>query len=358
VETTSSCSSRRLLDLPPEKWEFPGTPAFRTKQIRQWIFEKGALDFQEMSNLPANMREDLSNEWQLRPMELARLQGSADTTRKFLWRLHDGQYIESVLIPATPGSDGERADRLTLCVSSQVGCALGCKFCASGLDGLLRNLTPGEIVGQVLMARKEAGRRIDNLVFMGMGEPLANLPNLLPALDTILSPEGLGIGARHITLSTSGLIPRILQLAEHPAQLRLAISLHGADDHTRRKIMPINDRYPVAELLKACETFINQRKKIITFEYILIHGINDDLAQATLLARHARKLRAKINLIPYNSVEGLEWRRPNLKRIEAFRRRVESGGAKVTVRMEKGHDIDAACGQLRLRQKLEEKNEE
>ena len=301
------------------------------------------------------MRKDLAEQWQLQPMELARLQGSADTTRKFLWRLSDGQYIESVLIPATPGSDGERANRLTLCVSSQVGCALGCKFCASGLDGLQRNLTPGEIVGQVLMARNEAGRRIDNLVFMGMGEPLANLPNLLPALDTILSPEGLGIGARHITLSTSGLVPRILQLSEHPAQLRLAISLHGADDATRQQIMPINERYPVGELLKACETFVHQRKKIITFEYILINEVNDDLAQATLLAKHAKKLRAKINLIPYNTVEGLDWRRPNLKRIEAFRRRVESGGAKVTVRMEKGHDIDAACGQLRLRQKQDDR---
>ena len=287
-------------------------------------------------------------------MELARLQGSADTTRKFLWRLHDGQYIESVLIPATPGDDGERATRLTLCVSSQVGCALGCKFCASGLDGLQRNLSPGEIAGQILMARNEAGRRIDNLVFMGMGEPLANLPNLLPALDTILSPEGLGIGARHITLSTSGLVPRILQLAEYPAQLRLAISLHGSDDETRRKIMPINDRYPLAELLAACETFVQQRRKVITFEYILIKGINDDLEQASLLAKHARKLRAKVNLIPYNTVEGLEWKRPNLKRIDAFRRKVELGGAKVTVRMEKGHDIDAACGQLRLRQKLED----
>lgn len=307
-----------------------------------------------MTNLPASLRDSLAAEWELQPMELARLQGSADTTRKFLWRLHDGQYIESVLIPATPGDDGERATRLTLCVSSQVGCALGCKFCASGLDGLQRNLSPGEIAGQILMARNEAGRRIDNLVFMGMGEPLANLPNLLPALDTILSPEGLGIGARHITLSTSGLVPRILQLAEYPAQLRLAISLHGSDDETRRKIMPINDRYPLAELLAACETFVQQRRKVITFEYILIKGINDDLEQASLLAKHARKLRAKVNLIPYNTVEGLEWKRPNLKRIDAFRRKVELGGAKVTVRMEKGHDIDAACGQLRLRQKLED----
>lgn len=342
-----------LLDSSPEKWDFPGLPKFRASQIRQWVFEKGILDFAGMTNLPAPLRESMAQEWAARPMELARLQGSADTTRKFLWRLRDGQYIESVLIPASQGDDGERADRMTLCVSSQVGCALGCKFCASGLEGLQRNLSPGEIVGQVLMARNEAGRRIDNLVFMGMGEPLANLPNLLPAIDTILSPEGLGIGARHITLSTSGLAPRILQLADHPAQIRLAVSLHGADDETRQKIMPVNDRYPVAELLAACEEFVNRRKKVITFEYILIAGTNDDLDQANLLAKHARKLRAKVNLIPYNAVEGLDWKRPNLKRIEAFRRRVEAGGAKVTVRMEKGHDIDAACGQLRLRQQKE-----
>ena len=338
-----------LLDTPPDEWNFEGTQAFRARQIREWVYEHGVLDFPEMTNLPANLRQDLENQWQIRPMEIARVQGSEDTTRKFLFRLHDGQLIESVLIPANPGSDGTRATRMTLCVSSQVGCALGCKFCASGLDGLKRNLSPGEIVGQVLLARIEAGRRIDNLVFMGMGEPLANLPNLLPALDTILSPDGLGIGARHITLSTSGLVPRILELARHPAQLRLAISLHGSDDRTRERIMPINDRYPIAELLKACETFVKERRKIITFEYILIRGINDDLGQASLLARQASKLRAKVNLIPYNQVDGLDWERPPLKHIEAFRKRVEKGGAKVTVRMEKGHDIDAACGQLRLR---------
>ena len=346
-----------LLDQPPGQWSFEGTQAFRANQVRQWVYEREVLDFGEMTNLSADLREQLDQDWALQPMEVARLQGSEDTTRKFLWRLRDGQYIESVLIPATPGSDGQRAPRLTLCVSSQVGCALACKFCASGLDGLKRNLSAGEIVGQVLLARKEAGRRIDNLVFMGMGEPLANLPNLLPALDTLLSPEGLGIGARHITLSTSGLVPRILELAKHPAQLRLAISLHGADDQTRSRIMPINERYPVAELLKACENFVKERRKIITFEYILIDGVNDDLPQATLLAKQARKLRAKINLIPYNKVDGLDWKRPNLKRIDAFRRRIEAGGAKVTVRMEKGHDIDAACGQLRLRQQKEEKEE-
>jgi 23S rRNA (adenine2503-C2)-methyltransferase len=219
------------------------------------------------------------------------------------------------------------------------------------LDGLKRNLSAGEIVGQILLARNEAGRRIDNLVFMGMGEPLANLPALIPALDTILSPEGLGIGARHITLSTSGLVPKIIELASYPAQIRLAISLHGGDDETRKKIMPINDRYPIEELFKACEQFIEQRKKMITLEYILIKGVNDDLKQAELLAEHANRLNAKVNLIPYNRVDGLDWERPDIEQVKLFHKIVAAGNApRVTLRMEKGHDIDAACGQLRLKE--------
>ena len=340
-----------LTDLPLESWEIPGVPAYRVEQVRQWVYDKGILSFEGMTNLPAELRNALASQWDLLPMERARLQGSADTTRKFLWRLRDGQFIESVLIPATPGKDGNRAARLTLCVSTQVGCALGCKFCASGLDGLKRNLTTGEIVGQILLARNEAGRRIDNLVFMGMGEPLANLQALLPAMDVILSPKGLGIGARHLTLSTSGLVPRILELAEYPAQVRLAVSLHGGDDATREQIMPINKRYPMGELLDACETFIHARRKMITLEYILIDGVNDSPEQAALLADHARRLRAKVNLIPYNKVDGLDWKRPPENRISAFLRTVENERpSAVTLRMEKGHDIDAACGQLRLKE--------
>ncbi len=304
-----------------------------------------------MSNLPRDLIQELQSRFDIAPMGIRRIQGSKDTTQKILWQLRDGQFIESVLIPASQGTKGIRASRLTLCVSTQVGCALGCKFCASGLDGLKRNLTTGEIVGQILMARSEAGKRIDNLVFMGMGEPLANLPALLPALDVITSPKGLGIGARHLTLSTSGLVPKILELAKYPAQIRLAISLHGGDDETRRQIMPINDRYPIKDLLAACESFIEQRKKMITLEYILIEGVNDDLKQAELLALHARRLNAKVNLIPYNKVEGLPWERPSLERIRAFQKKLADEDApRVTLRMEKGHDIDAACGQLRLRE--------
>ena len=340
-----------LLDTPFEKWEWGDVPKYRREQVRNWIFEKGFLEWDKMSNLPKTLKGDLAEKVDLLPMEPLKLQGSTDTTQKILWKLRDNQFIESVLIRATEGTKGVRASRLTLCVSTQVGCALGCKFCASGLDGLKRNLSTGEIVGQVLMARNEAGRRIDNLVFMGMGEPLANLPALLPALDTILSPQGLGIGARHITLSTSGLVPKILELANYPAQIRLAISLHGGDDETRTKIMPINERYPMADLLEACEKFIEQRKKMITLEYILIKGVNDDLKQAELLAEHAQRLNAKVNLIPYNRVDGLDWERPDKEQINAFYKTVEREKApRVTLRMEKGHDIDAACGQLRLKE--------
>ena len=339
------------MDKPFDMWKLENLPAYRIEQIRHWIFDQGCFDWDKMSNLPKSLRDELQQNWVLAPMQLQRSQGSSDTTQKFLWKLRDGQFIESVLIPATEGSKGVRASRLTLCVSTQVGCAIGCKFCASGLDGLKRNLSTGEIVGQVLLARTQAKRRIDNLVFMGMGEPLANLPALLPALDQILAPKGLGIGARHLTLSTSGLPPKILELAKYPAQIRLAISLHGGDNETREKIMPINRRFPLQDLLKACEQFIEERKKMITLEYILIEGVNDDLKQAELLASHARRLNAKINLIPYNNVDGLNWRRPIPDQIQAFYRKVKSGNPpRVTLRMEKGHDIDAACGQLRLKE--------
>ena len=346
-----SVTKALLLDQSFDNWELGDIPKFRIEQVRDWVFEKGVLEWENMSNLPQVLRTDLSERFDLIPMEQVQVQGSSDSTQKFLWRLRDDQFIESVLIPATLGTKGVRAKRLTLCVSTQVGCALGCKFCASGLDGLKRNLSTGEILGQILIAKKKAERRIDNLVFMGMGEPLANLPALLPALDSILSPKGLGIGARHITLSTSGLAPKILELANYPAQIRLAISLHGGDDETRNKIMPINARYPMDELLGACEKFIEQRKKMITLEYILIKGVNDDLKQAELLAEHAHRLNAKVNLIPYNRVDGLDWERPDNEQINAFYRTVEREKApRVTLRMEKGHDIDAACGQLRLKQ--------
>jgi 23S rRNA (adenine2503-C2)-methyltransferase len=337
----------------------------------------------------------LRREFSLSPLELIRKQGARDTTQKFLWRLTDHSLIESVLIPASPALYGEPSDRHTLCVSTQVGCAYGCKFCASGLDGWKRNLGVEEIVDQVLAVErvsdegrvtgdevpKRTGspehaqptlavsqpstlnpqppprspplRLVSNLVIMGMGEPLANYDNLLKALRILNAPWGGGIGARKITISTSGLAPQIRKLADEPLQFRLAISLHGATDQTRNRIMPVNRKYPLAELTAACEYYQQSRGRLITFEYILIAGINDGLDQVKPLAALAQRLNAKVNLIPYNQVEGLPWQRPTEAAQEAFLRALEKQKVSATLRREKGHDIDAACGQLRLRTERE-----
>ncbi|MCX6935705.1 MAG: 23S rRNA (adenine(2503)-C(2))-methyltransferase RlmN [Verrucomicrobia bacterium] len=339
-----------LLDTPVAEWNLPPDQPWREKQIRAWILQRFVSSYDEMTDLSAPQRSSLASRFRLRAAEPARIQGSEDTTRKFLWKLGDSSFVESVLIPANLGKSGNRSTRLTLCVSSQVGCAYGCRFCASGLDGWRRNLTAAEIVGQVLEAARIAGRRPDNVVFMGMGEPLANLPNLLSAIDLLISPAGIGMGARHVTISTSGLAPQIEELAHHPLQFRLALSLHAASDEIRDKIMPVNRRYPLDQLLAACDTFIQARKKMIFFEYILLAGINDTPEQARLLAQHAKRLHAKVNLIPYNKVEGLPYERPEEDAIHLFCRTLLHAGVRATVRREKGNDIDAACGQLRLRE--------
>ena len=331
-----------------------GEPTFRTNQILDWVWKKKVGSIQEMTNLPASLREKLSSSFRISSLTHFRTQGSEDTTRKFLFRLHDGRYIESVLIPANPALYGEKSDRRTLCVSSQVGCAYGCKFCASGLAGFSRNLDASEIAGQVLAAEQISGERVDSLVFMGMGEPMANFQNLMDAIALITGPETLHLGARHLTISTSGLAPQIRKLAEHQQQIRLAISFHGATDDVRSKIMPVNKKYPVAELMDALEHWNSTKKQKLTLEYILIQGVNDSLDQAKILAGHARRLRAKVNLIPYNTVDGLEWKRPALSHCRAFQEVLKNAGVTATLRIEKGHDIDAACGQLRLKQETAE----
>jgi 23S rRNA (adenine2503-C2)-methyltransferase len=277
--------------------------------------------------------------------------GAQNATRKFLFRLSDEALIESVLIPASPALYGMRSDRRTVCVSTQVGCAYGCKFCASGLEGFSRNLRPNEIIDQILAIEREAGDKMDNIVFMGMGEPLANLDNLMRAIRIINAQWGLSIGARHITVSTSGLAPQIRRLAEESLQIRLAVSLHGASDQVRDQIMPINRRYNIETLLSACDYYALRKKQHLTFEYILIEGVNDSDEQARLLARHARRVKAKVNLIPYNTVRGLPWTRPSQDRQEKFLSILRAHGIAATLRREKGHDIDAACGQLRLQTK-------
>jgi 23S rRNA (adenine2503-C2)-methyltransferase len=301
-----------------------------------------------MTDLPAALRVELSNRFTLRPLAKVREIGSNDTTRKFLFRLHDGQMIETVLIPASPALYGERSDRRTLCISSQVGCAYGCKFCASGLDGLKRNLTAGEIVAQFLAVEELSKEKVNNIVFMGMGEPFANYENLMHAVEILNASWGIGLGARNMTVSTSGLVPRIRDFADQPLQVRLAISLHGATDAVRARIMPVNRKYPLRELLNACEHYCSRKGRRLTFEYILIRGVNDTDEQANQLIRHALRLRAKVNLIPYNNVRSLDWDRPTPLVQERFLRLLTAQGVSATLRREKGRDIAAACGQLRL----------
>jgi 23S rRNA (adenine2503-C2)-methyltransferase len=353
-----------------------GEPAYRVAQVLDWLYARRVTSWEAMTNLPKALREKLRGEYLLQILELARKQGSRDTTQKFLWRLADHSLIESVLIPATPALYGEVSDRHTLCVSTQVGCAYGCKFCASGLDGWKRNLGVEEIVEQVLAVERwnlqnpvpetrnadtkptssapiSNPRFIDNLVIMGMGEPLANYDNLLKALRILNAPWGGGIGARKITISTSGLAPQIRKLADEPLQFRLALSLHGATDETRNKIMPVNRKYPLKELTAACDYYQKKKGRMITFEYILIAGVNDGLSQIAPLAKLARTLNAKVNLIPYNKVEDLPWERPTEAVQEAFLAALEKQKVTATLRREKGHDIDAACGQLRLKTERE-----
>lgn len=332
------------------KFEELGEPKFRALQLLDWVFAKRATSFDQMTNLGAKLREKLASQFDLRTMSLTTEQGSKDSTQKFLFKLHDGRYVEAVLIPANPALYGDRADRRTLCVSSQVGCAFDCKFCASGLAGFTRNLSAAEIVEQVLLAEELCGKRIDNLVFMGMGEPLANFPNLMKAIEILNAPWGIGIGARKMTVSTSGLAPQIRKFADQPLQIRLAISLHGASDEVRERIMPINKRFPIETLFESLHYFSERKKQKITFEYILIEDVNDDLEEAELLAKRAKSMRAKVNLIPYNKVDGLPWIRPSEDRQEQFLRVLKDAGIQATLRREKGHDIDAACGQLRLKE--------
>jgi 23S rRNA (adenine2503-C2)-methyltransferase len=328
-------------------------PSYRAGQIADWLYKERVRSIGKMTNLPQHLRAKLDEAFACGDLEIVRVLGSKDTTRKFLFRLSDGNLIESVLIPASPALYGEKSDRRTICISTQVGCAYGCKFCASGLEGFSRNLPANEIVDQIIAVERASEEKIDNIVFMGMGEPLANLDNLMRAVRIINAPWGLGIGARRITVSTSGLAPQIRKLADEPLQIRLAVSLHGATDEVREQIMPINRKYNIETLLSACDYYVTRKKQRLTFEYILIAGVNDSDQQAHLLAGHAQRLEAKVNLIPYNTVEGLPWSRPSRNRQEKFLSILRQREIAATLRREKGHDIDAACGQLRLQVKRE-----
>jgi 23S rRNA (adenine2503-C2)-methyltransferase len=336
---------RALLDVPrPDllAWlQAQGQPPLRARQMRRWLVAGRAESFEQMTDLPLSLRQSLAIEFQPFGCRVARHQQAGDGTHKLLLRLHDGQLIECVLI--------QEDDRRTACISTQVGCGMGCVFCASGLGGVERNLTSGEILEQLLRLRNllPADERLTHIVVMGMGEPLANLDNLLDALETAGAKDGLGIGARHITISTVGLPAKIRRLADLGKQYHLAVSLHAPNDELRNRIVPTNPKTGLDAILAAADYFFEKTDRQVTYEYVLLGGLNDEVAHAAELARLLRGRHAHVNLIPFNDVQGLPYRRPEQEALGAFVERLRRDGLSVKVRKRKGSEIDAACGQLR-----------
>ncbi len=320
-----------------------GEPAFRGKQVFTWL-HKGAVSFDEMSNLSKALREKLAESCFITSPKVARKQVSQqDGTIKYLWELGDGNCIESVLMRYHHGN--------TVCISSQVGCRMGCAFCASTIAGKVRDLTPAEMLDQVLFTQLDSGLDISNIVLMGIGEPTDNLDNVLKFLQLVNHPDGMNIGMRHISLSTCGVIPGIRRLADLKTQLTLSVSLHAPDGETRSRIMPVNRAYPVDDLFAACHDYFRKTGRRISFEYAMIDGVNDQDWQADLIAAKLKGMPGHVNLIPLNDVVESPFK-PS-KRISAFQRRLESHGITATVRRSLGGDIDASCGQLR-RKAMEE----
>jgi 23S rRNA (adenine2503-C2)-methyltransferase len=318
-----------------------GQKALRLRQIRRWLFAGRAVSFEQMSDLPLRLREELTEGFRPLGSEIARKLVSCDGTHKLLLRLRDGQTVECVLLP--------EADRRTVCISTQVGCGMGCVFCASGLGGVVRNLTAGEILEQLLYARNllPAEERLTNIVVMGMGEPLANLDALLEALAVATSSEGLGIGARHVTISTVGLPAKMRRLAETGKKYGLAVSLHAPNDELRAKIVPTNDKTGLRAILEAADHYFATSGRQVTYEYVLLRDVNDRPEHAGQLAKLLRGRQAHVNLIPFNDVEGLPYRRLTETALADFIAILKAEGVSVKVRKRKGADIDAACGQLR-----------
>ncbi len=313
-------------------------PAYRADQIFAWLYQKKAVSFAEFTDLPRNLRDRLAGRFYLRPLDAAETRASHDGTSKTLFRLADGFFIETVFIPS--------GARRTVCLSTQAGCKFGCAFCASGLGGFHRNLTPAEILGQILHLRRAMDVDLTNLVFMGMGEPLDNFDNVERALRVLNDPRGFGFAARRMTVSTSGLVPGIERFKKLGLQINLSVSIHAADDETRNRLMPINRRYPLSELIAACEDYLGDGGRKITFEYVLLKGVNDRPADAERLALLSRRLRAKVNMIAFSPVPGLPFERPDAVAVEDFIRRLKTKGVAATLRNSKGRDIQAACGQL------------
>lgn len=336
---------RALLEVPSEEmltWlQARGQAPLRARQIHRWLLAGRAVAFEQMSDLPKPLREELAASFRPLGSDIARHLISCDGTNKLLLRLHDAQVIECVLL--------QEADRRTVCISTQVGCGMGCVFCASGLGGVVRNLTAGEILEQLIHARNllPDEERLTNIVVMGMGEPLANLDALLEALAVATSPRGLGIGARHITISTVGLPAKIRILADLGKQYHLAVSLHAPNDELRTRIVPTNDKTGLTEILAAADYFYATTGRQVTYEYVLLRDLNDQPAHAGQLSKLLRGRQAHVNLIPFNDVEGLPYGRLTQQALTDFLAILRGAGISVKVRKRKGADIDAACGQLR-----------
>jgi 23S rRNA (adenine2503-C2)-methyltransferase len=340
---------RHLLDMSPDElkdWLVEhGQQSFRAGQIIHWVFQRRVTEFDQMSDLPKSLRTQLAETFRLRVTEVVTAVESKDGTDKLLVRLPDGGDVECVLL-----RDGARR---SICISSQVGCAMGCVFCASGLDGVDRNLTTGEILEQMLLlqSRLDDEERLSHIVMMGMGEPLANLDRVLGALEMARSDDGLGISPRRITISTVGLPPAIDRLAANKVPYNLAVSLHAPNDELRSELVPVNEKIGVQAILDAADRYFDSSGRRLTFEYVLLGGVNDSEDEAQQLAKLLKHRTAMLNVIPYNPVEGLPYRTPGQRSIADFRKTLEAGGVNVMFRQKKGSEIDAACGQLRRNRK-------
>ncbi|MCO5232292.1 MAG: 23S rRNA (adenine(2503)-C(2))-methyltransferase RlmN [Chitinophagales bacterium] len=319
-----------------------GEPTFRAKQVYSWLWQKSAVDFNDMTNLSLELREKLKMSFSILPVQVQKEQFSNDGTIKSVFVLHDNHLIEGVMIPAD--------DRATACVSSQVGCSLSCKFCATGFLKRERNLEAAEIYDQVVLIKKQAekslGRPLTNIVFMGMGEPLLNYSNVLQAIEKITSPEGLGMSPKRITVSTAGIAKMIKKLGDDQVKFNLALSLHAANDEKRDTIMAINEHNNIEALVEALNYFYDKTKNKITFEYILLNGVNDHIQDAQEIVELCRRVPAKVNILEYNKVEGADFSRTDAQRRDSFVSYLEKKGVTANIRKSRGKDIDAACGQL------------
>lgn len=339
MEEKTDIKSLPLAQL-TEVLEAMGEKKFRAKQMYQWMHVRLAGSFEEMTDLSKALREKCEQSFTYTSLEVVQVQESKiDGTRKYLFGLSDGNVVESVWMKYKHGN--------SVCISSQVGCRMGCRFCASTLDGLERNLTPAEMLDQIYSIQKLTGERVSNVVVMGTGEPMDNYENLLTFIGMLTDENGLNISQRNVTVSTCGIVPRMRQLAERKLQITLALSLHATTDEKRRKLMPIANRYSIAELMEACAYYFEQTGRRITFEYSLVGGVNDTDEDAAELTALARPLCCHVNLIPVNPIKERDYVQSTGARIQAFKNKLEKNKINVTIRREMGRDIDGACGQLR-----------